>query len=267
MFYLNSKNVGRTQDTGAKPKGLLVLDNKSWETMLEECEKSKGVNPNWKRDYAIIFIGCALGLRRVEVCALEKNNFRNLESLMVIHAPTAKQSEKIQFRCQHCGRRCRVKASSAGKDHHCAKCHEVGKVNTPKRELETGITERDLDIVEEPTIAFIQEYLSEMRADQKWLFEGRRGKPVSVGHVNRIFNTYGQLAGVDPRVSFHSLRHNRGTKLWSMFKDLMLVKKLLRHNDIKSAQVYADLDEEQRENVRQQLAKKAFDPRKKRKEN
>ncbi len=265
MLYLNCKKTGRTQDAGKKPMALKALDTASWERMLEMCADSKAVNKNWVRDYMILFLGCALGMRRGEVAIFERNHFRDMDSLMVIHVPTLKQSERIQYQCP-CGKRCRVRAASAGEQHTCAKCGQAGTIPTPKGKLFTGVVERELDIVEEATIGTIQDYLAAMRPDQKWLFEGRKGEHVSTGHVNRIFNTFAHLAGVNPRISFHSMRHNRGVMLWSKFHDLVLVKNSLRHKDIKTSQIYADLDAEQKDEYRKQLNKRAFDPRKKLKE-
>ncbi len=262
--YLNCKSVGRAQP---KPKRLLAVTGDQWQTILLAVEDSFETNPSWRRDYAIIFIGAALGMRRGEICLYERQHFRDLDGYDVIYVPTLKQSEKIQFTCPACSKRCRVKMASSGLQFRCPFCANVGTV--PKREATqaSGAVEVPVDIVEDKTKNFILDYIDGMRADQRYLFEaeGRPGYHLSPGHVNRIFNTYSVLAGLDPKISFHSLRHSRGVKIYSLFKDMKLCQNALRHKDIATTQVYANIDEEQKQHYRAELNKKAFDPLKKRK--
>ncbi len=266
MLYLNCKKTGRTQDAPRKGSHLKAIDNQSWEKMLQAVEDSSDVNEHWQRDYAIIFLGAALGLRRGEVAILERKHFRDMETEDIIHAPTLKASEKIQFKCKNpdCLKRSSVKASRSGKEFKCWKCGVIGMVDECSAKKRTGVIEKDLDIVEEATISFVVDYLNSLPKNQHYLFQGRGENPISLGHINRIFNTFAHFAGLNPRLSFHSLRHNRGVKVWSMFKDLVAVKNALRHSDIKASQIYADLDSEQRSEYKKALEKKAFDPMKKR---
>lgn len=273
MIYLNCKKVGRTQDAGhVKPKSLKAVTEDQWLDMLKAIEDSEPENTNWVRDYALIFLGAALGMRVGEIVLFERRHFADLEKYDVIHIPTLKQSEKIQFVCpgktsngEVCRRKSRVKLSSAGKPHRCYCCGTTSDVPVVHGVAEhAGVVEIDVDIVEEKTVMFILDYLEHMRPDQNLLFEGRKHKPLSRGHANAIFNTFLVRAGIDPRVSFHSLRHNRGVRVYSMFKDLVLCKNALRHKNVATTQIYADLDQEQKERYRDELNKKAFDPLKKR---
>ncbi len=276
MLYINTKNQNRdgvTVKKSDKAPSEYVIRDDDWKKMLDACEETQPNNPRWERDYALIFLGAALGMRRGEICLFERNHFRDLEQHNVIYAPTLKQSDKIQFVCRGldssgdvCGRRCRVKASSAGQEHRCHRCGSIGVVPVPKGKLSTGVVEKTVDVVEPKTVDFILDYLDHMRPDQQFLFEGRsQGQHVCEVHVNRIFNTYAQLAGLSGKLSFHTLRHYRGVKLYSLGKDLVLVKDGLRHKDIKSSQVYAGLDQEQKDDYRMKLNAKAFDPLRKRK--
>ncbi len=272
MIYTNCKKVGRTQDRGKKPKSLKSVTIEQWQAMLQAVEDSAHENENWQRDYALIFLGASLGMRVGEIILFERRHFADLEKYDVIHIPTLKQSEKIQFVCpgttvkgERCGRKSCVKLSSAGKPHRCYCCGETNIVPDVKgTRTHAGIVEIDVDIVEEKTVMFILDYLDTLPPEQSLLFEGRKKKPMSSGHANRIFNTFVCRAGIDPRVSFHSLRHNRGVRIYSRFKDLVLCKDALRHKNVATTQIYADLDQEQKDRYRKELNKEAFDPLKKR---
>ncbi len=268
MNYVNCKNIGRTQQTGKKPKSMLVITEDQWISILHAIEDDASSNVNWRRDHAIIFLGAALGMRRGEINLYERRHFKDLEKYDVIHVPTLKQSEKIQFICtnKHCGRKCRVKLDKAGHMHECFRCGKPSPVPEKKPSQKTeGVAEVDVDVVEPQTVGFILDYLeNQMRPDQRFLFEGRNGYHISSGHINRIFNTYAQAAGLDPKISFHSLRHNRGVKLYTLFKDMKLCQSGLRHKNISTTQIYADLDQAAKDHYRSELSKKAYDPLKKR---
>ncbi len=268
MSYIASKSIGRTQDTGEKPDLLKAITQEQMADILMAVENDH-TNSKWVRDHAIIFLGAALGLRRGEVCLLERNHFRDLENGDTIHIPTLKQSKKIEFVCPNarCGRKCRVKLSSAGKDHKCSKCGTVSAIPESKHGSSAeGVVDLPIDIVEPQTVGFIFDYLdNQMRPDQRYLFESAKDRHISAAHVNRIFSTYATAAGLNPKISFHSLRHSRGVRIFSMFKDLVLCKNALRHKNIATTQIYADLDQEAKDHYRSELAKKAFDPLKKRK--
>ncbi len=273
MIYLNSKNVGRGNK---KVKALRAMRHEDWKAVLDQVEISstQDANTNWKRDYALIFLGAALGMRRGEIVLFQRRHFKDLAKNDVIYCPTLKQSEKIKYACRgqlhdgrDCGRICNVKATAAGQEHTCYRCGTVGTVPTPSRTLSTGVVEVEIDIVEPETVDFIFDYLDDqMRPEQDWLFEGWKGKHICEGTANRIFNTFLVRAGLDPNISYHSLRHQRGVKLYSLSHDLVLVKNGLRHKGTGTAQVYAGMDDEMKDRYRKELSKKnAFDPIKKRK--
>lgn len=269
MPYIHCKNVGRTQENHSKkPTAVKSITEDQWQAILQAIEDDS-TNKHQSRDYALIFIGASLGLRRGEACVLERKHFRDLDKYDVIYMPTLKQSEKIVVTCKNsaCGKNVRVKLSSAGKTHKCPYCGLKNDIPKIKSEKETEeYVEMPIDIVEPQTVGFIFDYLDNyMRPDQQFLFEGRRRNHISISHANNIFNTYAAAAGLDPNISFHSLRHNRGVRVYSKFKDLVLCKDLLRHKNIATTQIYAALDQESKDRYRAELAKTAFDPLKKRK--
>lgn len=272
MGYLHNKNVGKGNRKLQSMKAMTLDDLR---VLLDTVKASAATNAKWERDFAMIFIAAALGMRRGELRLFERKHFADLERDGVVHCPTLKQSEKIQFICagnlhdgQPCMRTCRVRATAAGQVHKCYRCGTERVVPVPKGKLQSGVILVDIDIVEEWSTAFILNYLNEtMKPEQRFLFEadGRWGnlktdKPISEAHVSQIFNTYLIAAGLDPRYSTHSLRHRRGVQLYSQFHDLVAVKTGLRHKNIKTSQVYADIDQETKDRYREQLSKAEFNP-------
>lgn len=273
MGYVHNKGVGRVQRGQKKSDGMKALRLEDCQLLLSTVEASAPTNPKWQRDYALILISAALGMRRGEVRLFERKHFADLERDGVIHCPTLKQSEKIKFICagnmhdgQPCMRQVRVRATAAGEVHKCYRCGTERIVPVPKGKLQSGVILVDIDIVEEWTTAFILNYLNEtMSPEQQFLFEasGRWGnlkcdKPMSEQTVTTIFNTHLLAANLDPRYSTHCLRHRRGVQIYSQFHDLVAVKTALRHKNIKTAQVYANIDEETKERYREQLSKPEF---------
>lgn len=257
MKYLNSKGIGRGHPE--KVASERACTDSDWMAMLKCVEETKEINPKWFRDYVIIYLACQLGLRRAEVALLCRDNFRDMDH-DVIHLPTVKKSEKIQVQCSNgsCTRKIRVKSSRAGKLVRCPKCGI--EIQVPdKVGLRTGPIEMPMDLVAEEDIGVIQQYLETMRDDQTWLFEGRKGYHISAGYINKIFNTYANMAGCDAKLSFHSLRHNRGVRLYGLYRDPVTVRDGLRHSGLSAANFYANIDPDRKREIRQGL-RRPFKP-------
>jgi len=82
---------------------------------------------------------------------------------------------------------------------------------------------------------------------QGWLFEGNSGGHLGERQAFHLFSTVCQACGFGHK-SFHALRHYRGFKVQEARGDLTITQRMLRHNSIKSTQVYTQRtpDEEQR---------------------
>jgi integrase len=263
MPYLQSKHMGRRGHV-KKTDVERVVTEAQWRRLLEVCEQSKeDFNANWKRDYTALYLGYMLGLRIGEAVLLERNHFSDLEKLDVVRLPTLKQSERIQYVCRSCKRKCRVKSDRMGTAFTCS-CGTEGTV--PKLagfKPHIGAVEMDLPFVEEQTVGYLIDYIqNHMRPDQRWFFESPKNPKchISTSHMSRIFNTYAEAAGLSKKYSWHSLRHGRGVRVWSLFKDLVMVKGALRHRNIAAAQIYAGLDPETKADYKKKMERVAFDP-------
>jgi site-specific recombinase XerD len=72
-----------------------------------------------------------------------------------------------------------------------------------------------------------------------WLFPGQdRVSPMSTRQLNRAVHTAAQAAGIDKRVSMHTLRHCFATHLLEQKEDIRVIQVLLGHKKIDTTTVY-----------------------------
>lgn len=62
--------------------------------------------------------------------------------------------------------------------------------------------------------------------------------PVTSRTAERVFKYYARRAGLNSRLSIHSLRHTHAIEVYRQFRDLKLVQDALGHADIKTTQGY-----------------------------
>ncbi|HEX5273184.1 MAG TPA: site-specific tyrosine recombinase XerD [Gemmataceae bacterium] len=114
-----------------------------------------------------------------------------------------------------------------------------------------------------PALAAIRAYLGDQRpgltraaADAPWVFVSRGGRALTREMLWVIVKKYVRRAGLNPRVSPHTLRHSFATHLLSGGADLRTVQELLGHANIRTTQMYTHVDRE-----RLRAVHKKFHPR------
>jgi site-specific recombinase XerD len=77
---------------------------------------------------------------------------------------------------------------------------------------------------------------------QGWLFPGRdRVTPLSTRQLNRACHAAAQAAGIDKRVSLHTLRHSFATHLLEQKVDIRVIQVLLGHKKLDTTALYSQV--------------------------
>lgn len=70
------------------------------------------------------------------------------------------------------------------------------------------------------------------------LLRSRRNRRMHTSTVNSRLRRLAKLAGLNKRIHSHALRHTFGTRVYSLTKDMLLVRDLLGHRSVATTQVY-----------------------------
>jgi len=90
-------------------------------------------------------------------------------------------------------------------------------------------------------LALLRAYWKAARP-QGWLFPGRdRVTPLSTRQLNRACHFAAQTAGIDKRVSLHTLRHSFATHLLEQKVDIRVIQVLLGHKKLDTTALYSQV--------------------------
>src|SRR5438876_7474180 len=73
---------------------------------------------------------------------------------------------------------------------------------------------------------------------ERWLFPGRRGKPMTTRQLNRLFHEAADAAGIRKGVTLHALRHSFATHLLERGTDIRIIQTLLGHDKLDTTARY-----------------------------
>ena len=92
------------------------------------------------------------------------------------------------------------------------------------------------------------------------VFLNKHGEPLSTRSVRRKLDKYLTIAGLDPGISPHTLRHSFATHLLNNGADLRSVQELLGHQSLSTTQIYTHLTTSRMKEVYDQAHPRANQP-------
>ncbi len=128
---------------------------------------------------------------------------------------------------------------------------ELVALELPRLSLESGVLrilgkgnrERLVPVGEE-ALVWLSRYLRSARSDlldgvrSEVVFPARAGRAMTRQNFWHIIKRYATVAGIDPDISPHTLRHAFATHLLNHGADLRVVQLLLGHSDLSTTQIY-----------------------------
>lgn len=102
-----------------------------------------------------------------------------------------------------------------------------------------GLKDRQI-MLQEPLLGLLRKYYKDYKPKQ-FLFNGLLGIQYTSSSVNKLLKYYAHKAGIKKRVHAHKIRHCFATHLLEAGTELLLIKKLLGHQNIKSTEIYTHI--------------------------
>ncbi|MBU7045045.1 MAG: tyrosine-type recombinase/integrase [Theionarchaea archaeon] len=125
-------------------------------------------------------------------------------------------------------------------------------VNLDRRDIEdlrvlvrSGKGKKDRIVyMDENTSNLIKKYLSERKDDIPALFVNNKGKRISQRSVQIMVKNTAKRAGINKKVTPHTLRHTFATHMLENRANIVVIKDLLGHASLSTTQIYTHVSDE-----------------------
>jgi len=101
-------------------------------------------------------------------------------------------------------------------------------------------------------LEYLRIYYKEYKP-KEFLFEGQKGGQYSMTSFNAVLKKGAKAAGINKRVTSHTLRHSFATHLLEKGTGIRVIQKLLGHNSVKTTMVYTQVSVPMMEGVKSPL--------------
>jgi integrase/recombinase XerD len=130
--------------------------------------------------------------------------------------------------------------SSGARVSECIKLN-VSDLNLKERtaRIRGGKGNKDRTIIlSKEWVKYLKKYLEKKKVKSERVFSKKNGKPLSVDTVQRIVRQAAKKAGIQKRVTPHTLRHSYATHLLEAGENIRKIQELLGHSNLNTTQIY-----------------------------
>jgi integrase len=118
-----------------------------------------------------------------------------------------------------------------------------GNINLTKGKLrvENGKGNKDRDLAIPEYLIDLLDSWRKKRPPSDYFFTTLKGKKLSKRYLQQMVKRYAQKAGLNKRISPHTLRHTYATQYYKQTKDIETLRRILGHSDISTTTIYITL--------------------------
>ena len=118
-----------------------------------------------------------------------------------------------------------------------------GNINLTKGKLrvQNGKGNKDRDLAIPEYLIGLLDGWRKKRSPSDYFFSTLKGKKLSNRYLQQMVKRYAQKAGLNKRVSPHTLRHTYATQYYKQTKDIETLRRILGHSDISTTTIYITL--------------------------
>ena len=163
---------------------------------------------------------------------LEPEEVQNLLKQPNKRYPTGLRNKAIMSLMLHCGLRLSEVVNL-----------KPGNINLTKGKLrvESGKGKKDRDLAIPDYLTGLLEAWRNIRPKSNFFFPTLKGMKLSDRYIQQMVKRYAQKAGLNKRISPHTLRHTYATQYYKQTKDIETLKRILGHSDISTTTIYITL--------------------------
>ena len=146
--------------------------------------------------------------------------------------PTGLRNKTIMSLMLHCG----LRLSEVVNLKH-------GNINLTKGKLrvESGKGKKDRDLAIPDYLTGLLEAWRNIRPKSNFFFSTLKGRKLSDRYIQQMVKRYTQKAGIEKKISPHTLRHTYATQYYKQTKDIETLRRILGHSDISTTTIYITL--------------------------
>ncbi|MCJ7508436.1 MAG: tyrosine-type recombinase/integrase [candidate division Zixibacteria bacterium] len=118
-----------------------------------------------------------------------------------------------------------------------------GNINLTKGKLrvESGKGKKDRDLAIPDYLTDLIDTWRNIRPKSNYFFPTLKGRKLSDRYIQQMVKRYAQKAGIEKKISPHTLRHTYATQYYKQTKDIETLRRILGHSNISTTTIYITL--------------------------